>query len=130
MGPVFEDICIQYLWMLRKQGGVSTEFSDLGRWWGNDPINKRETEIDIMGSDGKNSVLFCECKWTNENVDTGVLNSLFEKSRLFRYGNVQLIVFAKNGFTQGCKSKAKEMKNVSLVTFDEMVCQTANESFA
>lgn len=26
----------------------------------------------------------------------------------------------KNGFTQGCKEKAKKMGNVSLVTFSEM----------
>jgi len=121
MGAVFEDICIQYLWKLREQGNVSIEFADLGRWWGNDSKNKCKTEVDIMGTDGANSALFCECKWTNEKVDVGVLNTLVERSKLFDYKNIQLYLFAKTGFTKGCIEKANETGNVTLVTFDEIV---------
>ncbi|EFY07829.1 hypothetical protein HMPREF9444_00322 [Succinatimonas hippei YIT 12066] len=42
------------------------------------------------------------------------------KSKLFPCLHNHLFVFAKNGFTQGCKEKAKKMGNVSLVTFSEM----------
>jgi len=120
MGAVFEDICIQYLWKLREQGNIKTEFTDLGRWWGNDPKNKCEAEIDIMGTDGSDSALFCECKWTNEKVDVGVLETLLGRSRLFHYKNVQLYLFAKNGFTKGCTEKANELGNVTLVALDEI----------
>jgi AAA+ ATPase superfamily predicted ATPase len=121
MGAVFEDICIQYLWKLRKQGKATIEFTDLGRWWGNDAKNKREIEIDIMGTDGKDSALFCECKWTNEKVDVGVLDTLVERSQLFHYKSVQLCLFAKTGFTKRCIKKANEMGNAALITFDEIV---------
>lgn len=121
MGAVFEDICIQYLWKLREQGKVITEFTDLGRWWGSDAKNKCEAEIDIMGTDGSDSALFCECKWTNEKVDVGILDKLFERSQLFHYKNAQLYLFAKSGFTKGCIEKANELSNVILVTFDEIV---------
>jgi AAA+ ATPase superfamily predicted ATPase len=121
MGAVFEEICKQYLWELNKQGKAAITFTDLGRWWGNDPKNKCETEIDIMGTDTINSALFCECKWTNEKVDTGVLDTLIERSRLFHYTNVCLYLFAKTGFTKGCIDKAIELGNVKLITFDEMM---------
>ena len=121
MGAVFEEICKQYLWELNKQGNASITFTDLGRWWGNDPKNKCETEIDIMGTDGENSALFCECKWTNEKTDTGVLETLIERSRLFHYIKVHLYLFSKTGFTKGCVDKAIELGNVKLVTFDEMM---------
>ena len=121
MGAVFEDICIQYLWKLREQNKIAIEFTDFGHWWGNDSKNKREAEIDIMGTDGSNSALFCECKWTNEKVDVGILNTLIERSQLFHYENVQFYLFAKNGFTKGCIDKAKEMNNVVLVGFDEIL---------
>lgn len=121
MGAVFEDICIQYLWKLREQGRVKTEFTDLGRWWGNDAKNRREAEIDIMGTDGSDSALFCECKWTNEKVNVGVLDTLAERCRLFHYQKVQLYLFAKSGFTKGCIDKANELGNVTLVTFDEII---------
>ncbi|MHB1452665.1 MAG: ATP-binding protein [Saccharofermentanales bacterium] len=121
MGAVFEEICKQYLWELNKQGKAAITFTDLGRWWGNDPKNKCETEIDIMGTDAAGSALFCECKWTNEKVDAGVLDTLIERSGLFRYTNVRLYLFAKTGFTKGCIDKADELGNVNLVTFGEMM---------
>jgi AAA+ ATPase superfamily predicted ATPase len=120
MGAVFEDICIQYLWRLRAKGEVAAEFTDLGRWWGNDAKNKREAEVDIMGADGAGSALFCECKWTNEKIDVGVLNTLVERSRLFNYENVQFYIFAKIGFTKACAEKAAGLGNVTLVTFEEI----------
>jgi hypothetical protein len=121
MGAVFEDICIQYLWKLREQGRIKTEFTDLGRWWGNDAKNKCEAEIDIMGTDGVNSALFCECKWTNKKIDIGILNTLVERSRLFHYENMHFYVFSKSGFTKGCFEQANEMGNAVLVTFDEIM---------
>ena len=121
MGAVFEEICKQYLWELNKKGMAAITFTDLDRWWGNDPKNKCETEIDIMGTADDKSALFCECKWTNEKVDTAVLDTLIEQSRLFHYTNVHLYLFAKTGFTKGCIDKANTIGNVRLVTFDEMM---------
>ena len=121
MGAVFEDICIQYLWKLREQGKIGIEFSNLGRWWGNDAKNKGEAEIDIMGVDGVKSALFCECKWTNRRIDVDILNTLVERAGLFHYENRHFYLFAKNGFTKGCIEKANELGNVSLVTFAEIV---------
>jgi len=115
MGAIFEDICIQYLWKQREQGRSNIAFTDLGRWWGNDSKNKCEAEIDIMGTDGADSALFCECKWTNEKVDVGVLVTLVGRSQLFRYKNVQFYLFAKSGFTKGCVDKANEIGSVTLV---------------
>ena len=121
MGAVFEDICTQYLWKLNAEGKSKIAFTDLGRWWGNDSRNKREAEIDIMGTDGADSALFCECKWTNDKVGASVLDTLIERSRLFRYENTHYYLFAKNGFTKGCIEKADALGNAILVTFDEIV---------
>jgi AAA+ ATPase superfamily predicted ATPase len=121
MGAVFEDICVQYLWKMRERGEIKTEFSDLGRWWGNDAKNKREAEIDIMGTGGADSALFCECKWTNERLDARLLESLAERSRLFHYKDTQLFLFAKNGFTKACAERAASLGNVVLIGFDDIV---------
>lgn len=121
MGGVFEEICKQYLWELNRQGKAAITFTDLGRWWGNDPKNKCETEIDIIGTADDKTALFSECKWTNEKVDTAVLDTLVERSKLFNFTNVYLYLFAKTGFTKGCIDMAKELGNLKLVTFDEMM---------
>jgi len=121
MGKVFEDISMQYLWKQLLSGKSPIEFTSLGRWWGNDPKAKSQTEIDIMGEQDKNSALFGECKWTNEKIDLNVLETLVYRSKLFSYENVHLYLFAKSGFTKGCIDKAAELGNVSLVTYADML---------
>lgn len=121
MGVIFEDICIQYLWELRKKSNIGIEFTDLGRWWGNDPINKCEVEIDIMGTAGADSAIFCECKWTNEKADLPILNALIEKSNLFNNPQKHYYLFSKSGFTKGCIEKAEQLENMNLVAFNKMM---------
>ena len=120
MGSVFEDICKQYLWKLLLEGKCAVNFTDLGRWWGANPKTKSQEEIDIMGTD-KDTALFAECKWTNEKVDLGVLETLVERSTLFNYKRTHFYLFAKAGFTKGCIDRANEMGNVTLVTYEDML---------
>ena len=121
MGKVFEDICRQYLWKLLISGNTPIEFTSLGRWWGNDPVHRCQAEIDIMGEQDKNTALFGECKWTNEKIDLGVLETLIERSNIFSYKTKYFYLFSKSGFTKGCTDKAKELGNVFFINYDEMI---------
>lgn len=121
MGKVFEEICKQYLWKLLLKGESPVEFTELGRWWGTDPAEKKQTEVDIMGEQDKDTALFGECKWTNEKVDAGVLETLAKRSQLFHYKNTQLYLFSKSGFTKGCMDVAGRLGNVTLVTYKDML---------
>lgn len=120
MGAVFEEICKQYLWLLNREKKASVIFTDLGRWWGGDPVNKIEAEIDILAVADKDAAIFCECKWTNEDVDLSVLEALTERSQLLPFKQKHYYLFAKSGFTSGCVERAKELGNVSLVTYDDI----------
>lgn len=121
MGKVFEEICRQYLWKQLLSGNCPVEFASLGRWWGNNPKEKRQEEIDIMGEQDKNTALFAECKWTNEKVDLGILETLVKRSELFNYKSKHYYLFSKSGFTKGCVDKANEMGNVTLVEYADMI---------
>lgn len=121
MGKVFEEICRQYLWHLLLRGESPVEFGGLGRWWGNDTAAHSQAEIDIMGEQDKNTALFAECKWTNEEVDVGVLETLAKRSQLFQYKKSLLVLFAKRGFTKGCQDVADDMGNVLLVTYEDIL---------
>ena len=77
--------------------------------------------MDILAEQDKNTALFAECKWTNEKVDLGVLETLVKRSKLFSYQNVHFYLFAKTGFTQGCIDRANEMGNVMLVRYEDIV---------
>ena len=121
MGKVFEEICKQWLWKQLLAGNCPVEFSSLGRWWGNDPKEKRQAEIDILAEQDKTTALFGECKWTNEKVDLGVLETIVKRSELFSYKTKYFYLFSKSGFTKGCVDRAKEMGNVMLVGYGEMM---------
>ena len=121
MGKVFEEICKQYLWRLLLAGKSPVEFRELGRWRGTNPATRKQAEIDIMGEQDKDTALFGECKWTNEKVDVGVLETLAERSQMFRYGGIWLYLFAKNGFTKGCADAAEKMGNVRLVSYRDIL---------
>ena len=121
MGRVFEDICTQYLWKQLLAGNSPIEFVSLGRWWGNDSVNKCQTEIDIMGEQDNKTALFAECKWRNENVDLDALEKLVDRSTLFCYSKVHYYLFSKTGFTKGCMERAEEMGNVTLVSYKDIM---------
>ncbi len=121
MGKVFEEICKQYLWKLLLSGESPVDFKELGRWWGTEPSTRSQTEIDIMGEQDKDTALFGECKWTNQKVDVGVLETLVRRSKIFHYSEVQLYLFAKNGFTKGCVEAADKMGNVTLVLYKNLL---------
>ena len=112
---------MQYLWKQLLLGNAPIEFVSLGRWWGNDPIQKSQAEIDIMGEQDSESALFAECRWRNEKVDLDILETLIGRSKLFRYTRVHYYLFSKSGFTKGCVDKTKEMDNVTLVSYADIV---------
>lgn len=122
MGPVFEDICNQWLWRQMARDESAIEFDDLGRWWGNDPQRKQEAEIDIVGIEGTHVVLAGECKWRNEDFPASALEKLRHRTNLI--GNAdeaQLYAFSKTGFSQACRAEANRSRNVRLVSFSDMV---------
>ena len=120
MGFVFEEICKQYLWKKNLRGNLPIDFTDLGRWWGNDPIKKIQTERDILADNEENEAIFAECKWRNEKVGEAELKDLQHQSTLFHYKRNVLILFSKSGFTEGCRKLAEEFGDVLLISYDEM----------
>lgn len=45
MGPVFEEMAAQYLWHLED---APFTFQKVGRWWGSNPLKKRQEEIELL----------------------------------------------------------------------------------
>ena len=116
MGHVFEKICVDYLW--QNIDDLPFQFQQIGRWWGNNPILKKEEEIDILAISGNNAII-CECKWRNELTDVDVLQTLERRALLLSYANQYLYVFSKSGFKQEAVVYAKN-KNIKLINFKDM----------
>jgi len=114
LGIVYEEVCIDYLKILNRNKKLPFVFEKIGKWWGNNPIKKREEEIDIVAI-GNDNVIFGECKWQNRKIDMAILNNLIEKGRLFDYKNKYYILFSKSGFTSEVVKFAEQSNNIILV---------------
>ena len=97
MGLIFEDICRQYIVEEAKRNTMPFLPGKIGRWWGNNPKEKRQEEIEIL-TFRNDKALFGECKWTNAPVDLKVLTNLKRQGELFAYKDKWFWLFAKKRF--------------------------------
>jgi len=119
LGETFEDICKQYLWQENIAGRLPFLFSDCGRWWGNNPVLRSEQEIDILAyNKEERKAVFCECKWTNEQIDSRVLDRLIAKTSMFGYDDKYYMLFSKSGFKDDVRKRAND--RIILIDFENM----------
>lgn len=95
MGPVFEEICGQHLRRAHR--------GRLGRWWGPDPANRRQEEIDLILTKvegGRTVGWFAECKYKREPAGMDILDTLRRRAALVKgYDERRLVIYSRSGFT-------------------------------
>jgi AAA+ ATPase superfamily predicted ATPase len=110
MGWAFEQVCRRWARTYADDGDVGSP-RDVGTWWSRDG----QTEIDVVGVDGKRYVLLGSCKW-RRIADTDVLVRLQEHQDVLggKAARAKLVVFAREGFTEQLERQAAE-EGVTLV---------------
>jgi uncharacterized protein len=120
IGYAFEECAKQYMWRALKAKKAPISFKNIGRWWGNNPKERREEEIDFIAFNGESAV-FGECKWKNAQTGEDVLNDLMLKADLFpQFKRKGYVLFSKSGFTKALTAKAENDGNLTLIGLDEM----------
>ncbi|MFQ6615164.1 MAG: ATP-binding protein [Fidelibacterota bacterium] len=112
IGFIFEDICIQQMKRLNRNGELPFKAKKIGRWW------DAKDEIDIVALDDASSYLFCECKWTGRKIGLDVLNQLQHKAD--RFSGVTRRYFglwSKSGFTEQLQDVSRKRTDVLLFGF-------------
>jgi len=117
MCTVFEDICRQWIEQRNGTGRLPVKFVEVGRWWGYDPVWKKDTAVPIIAYSGDNHALFGDCVWSDEPAGIEALVSLEERSRLFRYPKRYLYLFSRSGFSDECADSARRI-GANLVMFE------------
>lgn len=109
MGGIFEQVCRQYLLTANARGELPFLFTQIGRWWGTNPHSRRQEEIDLVATDGR-QYIFGECKWRNEPMPLSVLETLQERADICRSkrGETWFALFSKSGFTDALQEAARE----------------------
>lgn len=110
MGPVFEDICRQYLIRRAKAGTLPFTPYTIGKWWGNNPVIKAQDDVDLLALDRKGERgIFVECKFRNRPMAMEEYDDLVTASEAFPDVKEKMLLFiSKSGFTEAVKRRAEE----------------------
>ena len=117
MSSVFEDICREWVDQRNLAGQLPAKFVEIGRWWGFDPIRKKDATLPIIAYSDDEKALFGDCIWSNDPAGVDALTSLEDRSRLFNYPNRYLYLFSRSGFTDECADAARRI-SANLVMFE------------
>ena len=115
-GKQFEEICKTHV--LRN---ADHPIIKIGSWWGSDPISRREEEIDVVAQTIEGTMIFGECKFTNDPMASNEYDDLVRISKNVKGGkNMQYWFFSASGFTNALCEKAQGDQAVRLVYLKDL----------
>lgn len=119
MGLVFEKMCQEYL--ARYAQNLPILLSEVGQWWGADPKERKEVQIDIVGTPVEGSeYIIGSCKYKNEKIGVDELELLRRYAEVFGRGSkYHYFIFSKGGFTDPLRNLAKQGQ-VTLITLEDI----------
>ncbi len=122
VGKQFGTVCRQWAVRENSEGGLPFLASSFGRWWGTDPREKAETDIDLVVADKESkSILLGECKWRNSLDESRAIELLEYRSALVRgYEHRTYCLFTKNAANGVLREKAGSRSDLRLVSASDM----------
>ena len=119
MGPVFEEICKDYVY--QNLGTKKVPFlTELKKYQASVKGSKKEihqVELDLVGYNEKDIVLVGECKFRNQAFNKEDLENFLEKLEYIPTKNPKRMLFSLSGFNDYVKKHSEE---ITLVTIKEM----------
>lgn len=120
MGESFEEISYEFFEKINKEAKLPGYVLSYGRWWGNNPIEKKEEEIDLLG-EGKSFSIFGEFKWRNRDFEITELDKLIFKSKFAPANQTDsyYLIITKKKFSDVMKKEIKNNDKILGFTFEE-----------
>lgn len=121
MGPVFEQICLQYLVRQAKAGNLPFVPYRIGKWWGTNPKLRRQDDVDVLALDKSGTkAIFCECKFRNMPMPMEEYEDLLASTEAFPDVQEKYLIFiSKSGYTSPVRRRAKE-EGAKLLTLEDL----------
>ena len=121
MGPVFEDICKQYLMLEAMKRELPFVPYSIGKWWGNNPATKKQDDVDVLALNKKKDAgIFCECKYRNKTVVMDDYDKLVLSMQAFpAVRKKHMIFFSKGEYSEPVKARAKR-EGTLLLSIDDL----------
>lgn len=125
VGQQFEEMCVQ--WVVRRCRNGELDFlpTEIGKWWGNDPVAREQTDIDIVMEDSINGrMLLGECKWRNTVNEAEAVATLRGRAGLVPgKASKQFMLFTKHPANKTIQRQASADASLTLVDAETMFFQ-------
>lgn len=125
VGKQFETICLQWVRRQSIAGHLPFAALEFGQWWGTDPREREETDIDIVAINKiERELLVGECKWRNTLDESTAIQTLESRSELLRgYSKRYLALFTKKPASAGTRAKAENRDDLLLVSTADLYAE-------
>lgn len=122
MGLQFETICKQFLIRQAKAGKLPFVPFVIDKWWGNNPVLKKQDDIDVLALSQKgDEAIFCECKFRNKPMPMEKYDDLMNAAQIFTKVKKKYLYFiSKGGYTQPVLERAKR-EGAVLLTLEDLL---------
>lgn len=125
LNTVFIKICAENLKRRSDEATVPFTVEQIGNWWVNDEEAGTTEGFDLVSlgnCNGRNATAFCQCYYNDAPIEIAQLKALIEKTKqLKRQGDVFYLVFSKSGFNENAITVSSAVKNIMLISLDEMI---------
>lgn len=122
VGGQFERLCLQWVRRESVAGRLPFAALEFGRWWGNDPQAREETDIDVVAANrAERKVLVGECKWRNSFDESAAIEALEHRSTLLKgFTRCYYALFTKRDVSEGTHAKALARDDLRIVTLEDL----------
>lgn len=120
LGHRFEGICEAFLKEKFYNGEMPFFAEEIGRWWGSNPVLKKQEEIDILALNDDNAVIG-ECKYTKGPFDEKQLDDLVTSALCINRRKKYFMIFSKSGISNGVEKRIKDKPEYQVVTLKELL---------
>lgn len=117
LGPVFEQASRDWLW---QQDNLPFYPKKIASWWGNNPIQHRQEEIDVVAINFDNTeAIVGECKWRNaDKLNHEMIDTLMARSNLLPKIKRSYLYFFTKESTNNFEKYAQE-HDVKVIKYED-----------
>ena len=126
MRRVFIHVCKDYMVKRAGDPDFPARLYEVGNWWENDDEKMTTAGFDLVAI-GENrdapAMLFARCFYNDEPIDMATLKSLIDLTKHLKTSeNTYYVIFSKSGFNASAQTAAAAIKNILLISMQE-VCE-------
>ena len=93
----FEIVAKQYLIKENRRGKISPFLLDIGTYWYDNPIDKKNGQFDVVAR-CKDGYIFYKCKFLNSPINDTIINEEINRVSLTNLKPIKYGFFSKSGF--------------------------------